>query len=95
MSNSEIKNRLEKLEDICSQLVVSQQRLLQFKEEFQPLQQDVKKLIDVTEPEVSALQQFRVKPQFDFNNFTKEMKDFRDYLKEQELSSTPTLSQVL
>ena len=88
MSNSEIKIRLEKLEEICK-------NLLQLQAEFQPLQTEVKKLIEVVQPEVSALQQFRVKHQYDVSTFNKEMQDFRDYLKQQELSSTPTLSQVL
>ena len=95
MSNSEMKNRLEKLETLCSQLLESQQKLLQFQEEFPTLQTEVKKLIDVLEPEVSALQQFRVKHQYDVSTFNKDMQDFRDYLKQQELSSTSTLSQVL
>ena len=95
MSTSEIKTRLDKLESICTQLTNSHEQLLKFKEEFPPLQEAVNKLIDTIEPDVSALKEFRIKHQSDVSNFTKEMKDFREYLKQQELSSNPTLSQVL
>jgi hypothetical protein len=95
MSTSKIKTRLDKLESICTQLTNSHEQLLKFKEEFPPLQEAVNKLIDTIEPDVSALKEFRIKHQSDVSNFTKEMKDFRDYLKQQELSSNPTLSQVL